>query len=135
MAQLRRLHAKNARTQALAILDTDIADFIGCTSWWDVFGLVGDPRAAAPNRLPATNGPPRSQPVCKLLLGDNVLRLGSFLTLGYFHGNFLSFFEGFESFHLDCTVVYENILSTFTLDKTKSLVIIEPFNGSGNSFA
>jgi hypothetical protein len=92
MAQVSRLDVMNVHRQALAILNTDIADFIGGTSWWDLFGLVGDPGAAAPNRLPAANGPPRSQPVFKLLLGDNVLRLGSFLTLGYFHGNFLSFF-------------------------------------------
>ena len=77
----------------------------------------------------------RNQPVLNLLLGDNVLRLRAFLPLGHFHGNFLSFLKRFESFHLNCTVVYENILSTFALNETKPLIIVEPFNGPGNSFA
>lgn len=69
------------------------------------------------------------------LLGHYVFGLRSFLSLSHFHRDFLSFLQGFESFHLDCGVMNENVLTTFTLDKTKPLIIVEPFNGSRNSFA
>jgi len=69
------------------------------------------------------------------LLRDDVLCLRTFLPLGHFHRDLLSFFKGFESFHLDGRVMHENILAALALDKTKPFVIIEPFNGSFNSFA
>lgn len=69
------------------------------------------------------------------LFRDNVFCLRTFLSLGHFHCDFLSFFQGFEAFHLDCSVMYEYILTAFTLDETKPLVIVEPLNGSLNSFA
>jgi hypothetical protein len=65
----------------------------------------------------------------------DVLGLRTFLSLGHFHRDLLTFFQGFESFHLDRSVVYEYILTAFSLDETKSLVIIEPLYGSFNSFA
>jgi hypothetical protein len=69
------------------------------------------------------------------LIGHYIFGLRSFLSLSHFHRDLLPFFQGFETFHLDCRVVDENIRPTFALDETKSLVVIEPFNGSSNSFA
>jgi hypothetical protein len=57
------------------------------------------------------------------------------LTLGYFHGNFLSFLKTFESLHLDRAVVDKYILSAFSLNESKSFIVVEPFYGSGHSFA
>jgi hypothetical protein len=54
------------------------------------------------------------------------------LSLGHFHRNLLTFFQGFESFHLNCSVMYKHILTAFTLDETESLVIIEPLDSSRN---
>ena len=68
------------------------------------------------------------------LFRDDVFSLRAFLSLGHFHRDFLPFFQGLEAFHLDCSVVYEYILTAFLLDETKSLVIIEPLDGSYNSF-
>jgi len=69
------------------------------------------------------------------LVRHDIFCLRTFLSLGHFHGDLLSFFQGFESFHLDCGVMHEYILTAFALDETKSLVIVEPLNGSFNSFA
>lgn len=77
-----------------------------------------------------------SKPRCRnILLRDDVFRLRTFLSLGHFHRNLLTFFQGLESFHLYCSVMYEYILTAFALDETESLVIIEPLDGSFNSFA
>ena len=69
------------------------------------------------------------------LFRNDVFGLRTFLSLGHFHRDLLTFFQGLESFHLDRSVVYEYILTAFSLDETKSLVIIEPLDGSFNSFA
>ena len=69
------------------------------------------------------------------LLRDDVFCLRTFLPLGHFHRDLLSFFKGFESFHLDSSVMHEYILTTLTLYETKPFVIIEPLNGPFNSFA
>ena len=69
------------------------------------------------------------------LFGDYVLRLRPFLSLRHFHGYLLPFLEGFKTFHLYRRVVHENILPTIALDETKTLVVIEPLDGSRNSFA
>lgn len=69
------------------------------------------------------------------LLRDDVFRLRTFLPLGHFHRDLLPFFEGFESFHLDGCVMHEYILTALALDETKPFVVIEPLNGSANSFA
>jgi len=75
------------------------------------------------------------QSACSLLIGHYVFRLWPFLSLRHFHGHFLSFLERLETFHLDCTMVYEYILSTFALNESKSLVVVEPLYGSRNSIA
>jgi len=69
------------------------------------------------------------------LVSNDVFGLRSFLPLRHFHRDFLSFLKGFEAFHLDRGMMNENVLPTFTLDETKALVIIEPLDGSCNSFA
>lgn len=78
----------------------------------------------------------RLKPHCKnKSVGHHIFGLRSFLSLRHFHRDFLPFFKGFESFHLNGSVMNENIRSTFTLDETKSLIVVEPFDGSCNSFA
>lgn len=77
---------------------------------------------------------PVSRTAC-LLFGDNVFRLRAFLSLCNFHRDFLAFFQCFESFHLDGTVVNEYILSPFVLDESESFIVVEPLYGSRNSFA
>jgi len=67
---------------------------------------------------------------CEQLFGDYVFRLRPFLSLRHFHRDLLSFLKGFEAFHLYCCVMYEYILTTIALDEAKSLVIIEPLDGS-----
>ena len=69
------------------------------------------------------------------LFRDDVFRLRTFLPLSHFHRDFLPFFKGFKSFHLDSGVMHKHILTALVLDETKALVIIEPLDGSYNSFA
>jgi hypothetical protein len=68
------------------------------------------------------------------LFRDDVLSLRTFLPLGHFHSDLLPFFQSLESFHLDCGVMYEYILTTFTLDEAKTLIVIEPLDGPFYSF-
>ena len=63
-------------------------------------------------------------------LGDDVFGLGPFFSLRNFHADLLAFLQGFESIHLNSGVVYENIRSTFLLNKSVTLAVIEPFHGS-----
>jgi hypothetical protein len=76
-----------------------------------------------------------ANPSFDFLLGGYVFSLRALLTLRHFHGNFLTFLEALESFHLDRAVMDEYILSALSLNKSKSFVVVEPFNGSGHSFA
>lgn len=68
------------------------------------------------------------------LFRDDVFCLRTFLSLRHFHRDLLTLFQGLESFHLNCSVVYEYIRTAFMLDETKSLIIVEPLDGSFNSF-
>ena len=83
-------------------------------------------------RAGRTRGASRSEIT---LLGDDVFRLGPFLALRYFHGDPLAFLERLEAFHLDGAVVNEDVLSAFSLNEAKSLVVVEPLDGSADSFA
>jgi fructose-1,6-bisphosphatase/inositol monophosphatase family enzyme len=47
----------------------------------------------------------------------------------------LTFFQGLEAFHLNRTVVDEYILATFLLDKAETFIVVEPLDGTRNSFA
>jgi len=69
------------------------------------------------------------------LFGDNVFRLRPFLTLCHFHRDGLTFLKRFESFHLNRAVMDKNILATLTLNESKSFIVVEPLDSSGNSFA
>ena len=69
------------------------------------------------------------------LLGDNVFRLRSFLSLSDFHRDFLTFLQRLESFHLDRAVMNKHVLTAFAFDESKSFIVVEPLNGSCNSFA
>jgi hypothetical protein len=71
----------------------------------------------------------------RFLVGYNVLCLGAFLALSDFQCDFLSFSQGFKSISLDCTSMNEYIRSALRRDETKTFVIIEPFNGTGNSLS
>ena len=66
-----------------------------------------------------------------LLQGNDVLRLGSFLSIGYIELNFLAVGQSFEAIALDRAEVYEYIWAVFTLDKAESFRFVKPFNGSG----
>jgi hypothetical protein len=65
--------------------------------------------------------------------GEDVLGLGAFLALGNFHRDFLTLFQGPETFHLDGAVMHEDVRATLTLDEPESFVIVEPLDGSCNS--
>ena len=69
-----------------------------------------------------------------MVLGDDVFRLRSLLALGYFHRNLLAFLQGPESFRNDRGVVNENVLTILALDESESLIVVEPLDGSRNSF-
>jgi len=68
------------------------------------------------------------------LLRDDVFGLRTFLPLGHFHRDLLPFLQSLESFHLDGGVMYEDILTTFTLDEAKTLIVVEPLDGPFYSF-
>ena len=68
------------------------------------------------------------------LIGDDVFSLRALLPLGHFHSDFLAFLQSLEAFHLNSGVMHKNIVPTFTFNKTKTLVIVEPFDGSCYSF-
>ncbi len=65
-----------------------------------------------------------------MLFGDDVFRLRALLALGHFHRDLLAFFQCFESFHNDRAMVDKDVLAIFTFDKSESLIIVEPLNGS-----
>jgi len=69
------------------------------------------------------------------LFGDYVFRLWTFLALCHFHGHLLTFLEGFESFHLDSAMMNKDILSTLALNESKTFIVVEPLDGSTDSFA
>ena len=50
----------------------------------------------------------------------------------YFERNLLAFFQCFETIHVDCREVSEQIFAAFIRsDKTKTLSVIKPFYGTG----
>ena len=59
-----------------------------------------------------------------------VLCLRAFLTLSHIHRNFLAFVKSFSSGTVNCAEVNEYVLSTFLLNETKALLIIEPLNST-----
>lgn len=61
-----------------------------------------------------------------------ILRLWPLLALGNFHRDFLTFTQGFSAGAVNCAVVYENIFTTFLLNKSKTFFIVEPLNGTSN---
>jgi len=56
--------------------------------------------------------------------------LRSFLTLHDIIFDGLAFFEGFETFLIDSAEMYEHIISLGIRNKSKTLLIIEPFDCS-----
>src|SRR4030067_2909027 len=53
----------------------------------------------------------------------------AFRTLNYVEGDLLAFFERFETAHVDCGKVREQIFAAIIgSDKTKTLCVVEPFN-------
>jgi hypothetical protein len=64
--------------------------------------------------------------------GSYILRLRTLGTLGDPHGNFLTLGQGLASTAVDGTVMNECILAVFLRNKTKSFLIVEPLDGSGN---
>jgi len=68
----------------------------------------------------------------KVLNGNNVLGLRTFLALSYSELNFLAFGQSLEAVTRDCTEVCKNVGARFLLDKTKTFRFVEPLNGTGN---
>ena len=88
------------------------------------------PAMQAINSSSSQTGRSSGRPVSQCLLGHNIFSLRTFLPLRHFHRNGLTLFESLETFHLDRAVMNKNILPTFAFDKAKSLIIVEPLNGS-----
>src|SRR5690554_6002198 len=65
-----------------------------------------------------------------LLQRSYILRLRTFLTLRYFEGHALTFFQRFTAAAVDSTEVNEHICTTFTLNKTVTFVVVKPFNNT-----
>jgi len=63
---------------------------------------------------------------------SDVVRLWTLLALGNFHGHFLTFMKRSATRAIDSAEVNEHIFATFLLDETKTLLIIEPLNGTLN---
>lgn len=62
----------------------------------------------------------------------NVFRLGAFLALGNLHGHLLPFVKRSSSSTIDGAEVNKYIFTAFLFDETKTLFIVEPFNGTFN---
>jgi hypothetical protein len=77
--------------------------------------------------------PPDSQAAAQQLVhlnGCNVFCLRAFLALAHRHHHFLAFAQGFATGRVDSAEMNENILTAITFDETKTLFIVEPFNGA-----
>ena len=61
-----------------------------------------------------------------------IFSLRTFLSLGNFHHYLLPFDQGAATVTDNCTVVDKNVPSVSLFNKSKSLFIIEPLNGSFN---
>gem|GEM_PF-2407358 len=59
---------------------------------------------------------------------DNIRRSRSFSSINNVEAYSLAFLERSEAFRLNSRVMYENIISTILLDKTKTFRIVKPFN-------
>jgi len=68
------------------------------------------------------------------LESDDFLRLGAFLALGHNKFNALSFFQFAETFTLDGSVMYKDILTAFTFDEAETFDIVKPLNGALDFF-
>lgn len=87
----------------------------------------------------------RGNPLMKIVINDisrascgqldcgHVSSLRTFRALGFEKLDFLSFRKGTVSIAYDRTEVDKQIFAAFSLDKTKSLAAVEPFDGSGLS--
>jgi hypothetical protein len=70
----------------------------------------------------------------QLLDSNNVLSLGTFLTVGDGELYCLAFCQRLESVTSNCTEVCKNVGTRLLLNKTKTFRFVEPLNGSLNSF-
>jgi hypothetical protein len=61
---------------------------------------------------------------------SDVAGLWPFRALGNFEFNFVTLFERFEPLSLNGGVVDKHIFAALNLDKSKSLLIVEPFDSS-----
>lgn len=61
---------------------------------------------------------------------SDVFRLRAFLALGNLHGYLLPFVQAPSTGTVDGAEVYKDILAAFLFDETKSLLIVEPLNGT-----
>jgi hypothetical protein len=59
-----------------------------------------------------------------------VAGLGTFGALGNFKFNFVTLFKGFEPLSLNGGVVDKHVLVAFHFDKSKALLVVEPFDSS-----
>jgi hypothetical protein len=65
------------------------------------------------------------------LINDSyVAGLGTFGALGNFKFNFVPFLKRFESFALDGRVVNKYVLAAFNFNKSKTLLVVKPFDSS-----
>jgi hypothetical protein len=62
---------------------------------------------------------------------SQILRGGSFLTLHDLEFDGLSFAQSVKAVALNDAVVYEDVVTSFALDKSIAFRIVEPFHGSG----
>jgi hypothetical protein len=67
------------------------------------------------------------------LNGYYVIRLWTFLAVGYAEFYFLAFGQSFESVTLDSTEMDKNVRAIFALDKAEALALVKPFNCAGDS--
>jgi hypothetical protein len=66
-----------------------------------------------------------------MILGLIYVRsLGALCTLGYVEGDFLALFKGSETALFDCAMMNKHLFAIIGSNKTKTLLIIEPFHCS-----
>ena len=94
----------------------------------DAGGVAGGGAAVAPEKNPAAAGLSASR---GSLRADDVGSLLAFRALRDFELDFLTFFEGLKTVHIDCGEVCEQILAAVIRgDEAKTFGIIEPLNST-----